>query len=1050
MKKKSLAILFLSLFLISSLSALQIMGTNGVNSASCTIGLINSTSFIYRNVTASAVGAYYYMPVGGTPTLLNADLAWGSFDSNGMPVVMETAQNRVWFIETSQTSSAWLVKYFDLASKTTSANVFSLGWGGASPNGLGIALNNSQMVFGGAVVSSVKSWLWSGFTNGTLVFANSTAVGNGKYSNPAMNILAFDGKYYLGTPNAIIHLISASSLTSANATVETNETLSAISTGTESAPFLFTIGIASFPYMLFSSNEAGNQELYWAITNQTASKTRLTATGSVNETLESAWQSPYGTVYLVYSNNTAAGGTTCVNKNLTMTLDYFCPLTNSALGVVCAGETGYGGSGTESGGSIPNNITQDVMQLSVVDNGRCSSGCIYGLDILHLTNEDWIKATFTINGQQYNNATCIATDGVSNANLVSCSSSLTYPGGAGDLACGNGDYVAQVSPIFSNKLITVSCVNPVNSTQAISVPFLVENTPLVNRQNGWYLHVSGIDKIFDDIVKYKELIRVRNTLSRPQDNTGGSGNCYVTLGSSIVQPEKLSATTQRDDNLIYQFEYDYFTSTSNFAIVPAGYNYYKAACGSWFVPNQRLSSNAEIRRLYAYDLCIGNYQGTSSIATRFFVDSAIYGANHTFYQKQEPVVQVAYSAEFYANATSGIGGQINPICSVTLTNDDTATDLWSITVSGDMFQTKCLPTTNRGCSTVFTLPMVDQNANPLISGNYSLAISCDNNNPDACIATSTAIDNFTVLDGAGCSGTIDSCGTTVCNACSGTNNFQCENGEILGIPQDCINQKCSNQTDVAGALRDYIESNKCSIYGVQTGLGNRRDSFSCLQKPSTIFYAAITKQGTPFDANGNGSCIGTFYQVVDNTSVRINLGLFFPMAWNPESKRFEIVYNDLVNRVTGYKEDFLSCGNTFRFAAECMNPLFSIAHTGTNAFTIGGTDFCSDETTSGECVFDRTNNPLDKPKYCGSDLRLVNNSAFCGCPNGQVVNASSNSCSGNPSGSMSDSDITGIVYWFTDGWNWLFVVLAIAIISILFPAPVGTVINIAKEKFEEK
>ena len=1033
----ALAFLFL-LFSSFGLSALQIMGTNGVNSASCTIGLINSTSFIYRNVTASAVGAYYYMPVGGTPTLLNADLAWGSFDSNGMPVVMETAQNRVWFIETSQTSSAWLVKYFDLASKTTSANVFSLGWGGASPNGLGIALNNSQMVFGGAVVSSVKSWLWSGFTNGTLVFANSSAVGNGKYSNPAMSILAFDGKYYLGTPNAIIHLISASSLTSANATVETNETLSAISTGTESAPFLFTIGNASFPYMLFSSNEAGNQELYWAITNQTASKTRLTSTGSVNETLESAWQSPFGTVYVVYSNNTASGGTTCVNKNLTMTLDYFCPATNSALGVVCAGETGYGGVPAGGNAELPTNITQDSLYLQVYDNARCtfySSDTCKLYNLLIPPNEDWVYANFYVNGAPApNGSTCYLSDNVSVLSMV-----LNNPSNPFGISSSTSNFSVNGNQMVG-KTATTTCYNGANMSQSLAISFYVQDTTPALIASKWSDSAGSTkDQYYDDIVDLHDAVSIKTNIAEQSDDYGGW--CWNTLGSKTNDASAFNGIKNSGQGLPsgennFQFIYNYKTDETGYAFFPEGYAYYTTRCGAWVNPSHpRESSEAESRRFYVFDKCGGSTDGTAEIDGHYFVqgNTARDNNNNTFVLKQIPVFSPSYTISY--NFSTPLTCP-NPQCAYSITNSNS-----SIVKTGTLYRNivngqQCIKyeDTHSVLVALSTASFSGFDNKYLPADTYNYSITCSNKEPSVCVADTTFDGSFTIINGAGCANTPASCGESVCAVCN-TSSFLCENNQTIDLPASCVNQYCNPAVSgelfnvIDPALANFIAGSQCSIYSVEVSTNKPFTTIPCNEKNSMVFSATVSKSGQQFDMAGSGTCTMSLFQIFQPYSFRIlEAGRGINMKWDAVSQSFTVSIDE-INKYYG-NSPFV-CGSSYHLSVGCSSPsLFSIKHTGSLDFELAGLNFCKDGTVAGTCVADRTGDDGDRPLYCDTNLNLLNNSQTCGCPNGMQYNAGTNSCSGNRSTNyVSKDDIKGWLIGLFNNW-WLVLIIMIGVILI--------------------
>jgi hypothetical protein len=934
----------------------------------------------------------------------------------------------------SGTQANHALSYIDMPTMSASGAVATIGQqsGGSfgnSPATLGYNKTSGIlfMTLGCGIIS--KSSAKSIYTNGTVI--GSWAGGTCYFTDYNNKNYPYFPYSYIGDSHAgrTIDLLNQSDIAFVG-----SQSLGAITTGSEGGIGFFTMN--SSVYFLFDSDAVGNQEIYWALTNQTATSHRLTTTAQ-DEALTDVWQSTYGTVYMIYYVNNYPY------------LDYFCPLSNSALGTVCAGETGYAGTGAGNA-QMPNNITQSSLYLQVYDNARCST---YGLGgkckAFYLTNEDWLYAIFSVDGNYDNTSTCYAVSDTESIQMVH--NNPSNPFGTGGLM----NWSVQVNgcllgcPVsMAGQKITVSCyANVSGGLVSVSVPFYVQDTDQDFIARGWSVSAgSSKDQNYDDIANLHDLIKIKTNVVEKSGNYNGW--CWNNIGSKTTDASAYNGIQNAGKNLQtgennFQFLYDYKTDEVGYSLLPNGYNYYTAFCGSWATSGYpRRSSEAEQRRLYVFDRCAGNYEGTTKLLTRFYDGNPDHIATTTgvFFIGQQPEMEITYRASYNTGDPFATKQTIpNPVCTVTFTHSNT-TVMFSKTFYRDQIENiGCLfseSPTGKFCDIPIILAMTDNNDNQLPVGNYTYSISCVNKETNLCLPDVSSSGSFNFSNTpANCAGTVESCGIgEACESCAEGITFECENPDYsINIPQECYNQYCLDvaSTDTSTLIGRYIASPPCSIYSVTAGYNQLTSTMSCAKKANLLFYGIVNKLTQQADIGSEGSCELKFYEKYSSTLLgKINLGYGNAMKWNPLTKRFELSYADLkkewASRVSD--GDFLHCGTDYRMEVKCSSSLFKVAHVGTFDFSIGGLDFCSDGTSSGSCVFERTLNDADKPLYCDTTFALINNSQTCGCPVGLRANSSTNSCYGNRStNEVSKDDIKGWLIAIFNNW-WLVLIIMVGVI----------------------
>lgn len=717
--------------------------------------------------------------------------------------------------------------------------------------------------------------------------------------------------------------------------------------------------------VLFSSSSAGNQELYWTNVSNPTVATRLTTTAA-DESLMSAYQNEFGTVYFIYSNGT--------NYFLESLCGYD---TTPSIGGVCAGE------------STNFNFTQAQPNLlmKIIDKARCVSGC----QGFSLTNEDWVEITLLSNNTVVESASCTGTS-FGGLPFTFTFENSNNPFGTADVYSANLNTAA-------NDFVDVQC--SFNSTKIIG-QFYVQETR--NDLSGWDVK-AGKGTHFDDRISvYEAPANVR--IIQIQEDTPAP-ICYY-INSALGTSNGPYNPTQSQD-LGDTIKFTYLITDDPLAIqsttYSAGFKKYEVFCGDTRgVPDLgRMASVSEARYMQVLDACGGSYQ-TSRIRNKAVPVSGYY--NDTFFYRQRPNYDLVYEY-YYQNQSTW--------------KENVCVGTYQLTYgNGTLMYRRNIP---RGFHPDwFDLMTEDHDTGEFLPvGNYTFTVQCDNSDPNICVLPATFNKTITIIAGAGCSGNVASCGTTSCSVCQPI-SLTCEDGSNVTVPAVCDNQICYNQTQFLED-NEYQLPDGCFIYKNEVEIeGGRYTDVVCQPNTDMQWFTYIKKGNQRVDPRTiNAFCTFDVYtwSSVNQNQTKLLSGTSVMDSLN---RRF----NSLIpNYATT-----LGCDRYLEFRATCSADEFLTEKVAFQVFNIAPNEACSDGTQAGTCVFSRTGNPLDNPMYCDNDLTLVNNSAFCGCAPGQERQNATNGCTGSPFEQPKKNDLQAALYWLFKPsnlwWIPLFIVIVLA------------------------
>lgn len=727
-------------------------------------------------------------------------------------------------------------------------------------------------------------------------------------------------------------------------------------------------------FVLFSSTSVGNAELYIANVSNPTVSTRLTTTAG-DESLMTAFQNSFGTVYFIYSNGS------------NYFLESFCGYDSTpSLGGLCAGETG--GFNTSQG--------QPNLLMKIEDRARCVSGC----QGFSLSNEDWVEITLLSNNTVVSNAICSGTS------FGGIPFSFTFENPSNPFS--TQDVYSANLVTAANDFVDIQCT--FNSSKIIG-QFYVQETR--NDLLSWDVKAGKGNHYDDRVSVYEAPANVR--IIEVQEQTPAPV-CYYINSVSGTSDGPFNPT--REEDLGGSFKFTYNINSDPLAIqgatYSAGFHKYEVFCGDTRgVPDQgRYPSVSESRFLEVVDACGGVYS-TSRIRNKAIPVSGYY--NDTFFFGQRPNYKLVY--EYY------------------IENQST----WRENMCVGTYQLKYANGTNlylrnlpRGFDVFpngFQLMTRDNNDGDYLPvGSYNFIVNCGNSDANLCVQNAVMNKSITIIAGAGCAGNVNSCGTTVCNVCQPI-QFRCEDGRNTTVPAFCGDQICYNQTN---ALNDFEHPlpDGCFIYSAEVAIeGDRYTDVVCQPNVDMNWFTYIKKGNQRINPQDvDAQCIFDVYtwSTQNGNQSKLYSG----------NSRLDVPNRRFVSTIPAYT-DTLGCDASFEFRAECYSQDFLVKKTAFQVFNIAPNSACSDGTQAGTCVYSRTGNELDKPLYCDNDLTIVNNSAFCGCTSGMTRTNGTNSCEGQPFKTGTKSDITGALFWLTNNWWWFLPLFMGLVLMLGFPTSSG-------------